>query len=71
MFCSYVRFNFPLQPRHRFAYQWLVNVKLTKKGMEHVICDVIVRHCINNRGRGHIAACIQLGDTIFVCSASI
>ena len=36
-----------------------------------MICDVIVRHCTNIVAAAILHACIQLGDTIFVRSASI
>ena len=41
------------------------------KGVEHVICDVIIRHSINIVGCSIIAVCIQLEDTISIRSASI
>ena len=43
------------------------NERTLLKGVKHMICDVILRHCI----RSHIAVCIHFDDTIFVRSASI
>ena len=40
--------------------------KYIDKGVEHLICDVIVRHCINI-----VAPAILLDDTNFVHSVSI